>query len=186
MNRLAFALAALSALAVGAVAMAATPNPHVSPTAASGATATLYPTGSPSAGATSSPAAAGKAAAKAAPSPSAKSSWQAQVAPVTVSGTANVQQQADGTGIITLQLTGLVNEQPWTVDVQGGTIERPQENVRIALKTNDEVQRVAPDTIQVHLTKQEMTGFTQAIQSKGVVMFVSDGTRLSAAVFPAQ
>jgi hypothetical protein len=184
MNRLALIGAALAVAVSAAVAMAASPSP--SPSA--GATATPGASASP----TASPVPSGAPTASPAPSPSASAlaaqgqTWSAQVQPVTVTGTATVDQLADGRGTITLQLTGMVDEQAWTVDVDAGTIEMPRERVNIAFRSGDEVQRVAPDSIKIQLTKSEMDAFIKAQKSTGAVIFIGDGTRLSAAVVPAQ
>jgi hypothetical protein len=182
MNRLALIGAALAIPVSAAVAMAASPSP--SPSA--GATATPGASASP----TASPVPSGAPTASPAPSATAQAvqaqTWSAQVQPVTVTGTATVDQLADGRGTITLQLTGMVDEQAWTVDVDAGTIEMPRERVNIAFRSGDEVQRVAPDTIKIQLTKSEMDAFVKAQKSTGAVIFISDGTRLSAAVVPAQ
>ncbi len=174
MNKLAFAGAALAVLMVSAVAFAASPSasPAASPSAS--------PSASP--GATASPTAAPQASA----SPTPATSWTAQVNPVQVTGSATIARQADGTGLLTLQLSGMINEVSWTVDVDAGTLDRPQENVNIAHKAGDDVKRVEPDKIQVRLTAQEMDQFAKALANKGVVIFVSDGTRVSAAVLNAQ
>jgi len=182
MSRLAFIGAALALLVAATVTVAASPSP------------------SPAASPAASPSATAKPAATPAPTPAASPSsstttttqakqgqtWSANVNPVDVTGSATVAQQADGTGVMTLKLTGLVDEAHWTVDIQAGTIEMPSARVRIALKQGDEVTKTAPDTITVKLTKDEMKAFTKAQKSTGVVVFISDGTRLSAATFSAQ
>jgi hypothetical protein len=178
MNRLAFIGAALALLVAATVTVAASPSPSpaASPAATPHATATPAPTpaASPSSGtSTTVPAEQGQ-------------TWSADVNPVDVTGSATVVQQADGTGVMSLKLTGLVNEAHWTVDIQAGTIEMPSARVRIALKQGDEVTKTAPDTITVKLTKDEMKAFAKAQKSTGVVVFISDGTRLSAATFSAQ
>lgn len=166
MNRLAFAGAAMAVLLLAAVAYAASPSaaPYASP------------------GATTAPKAAASPAAKGSPEPS----WTAAVNPVQVTGSATIQAQADGTGLLTLRLSGMVNEAPWTVDVDAGSLDRPLENASIAHKSGDEVKKIQPDTIQVRLTVQEMNQFSQALKANGVVIYVSDGTRLSAAVVAPQ
>jgi len=187
MNRLAFAGAALALLIAATVTVAASPSP--SPSASPGASA--HPTASPTPAASPTPTASPKPAATptptATPAPAKQGqTWTADVKPVNVTGNASVVQQADGSGVMTLKLTGLVDEQSWKVDVQAGTIEMPSERVQIALKQGDEVTKVAPDTITVRLTKDEMKAFTKAQGSTGVVVFVTDGTRLSAATFGNQ
>jgi hypothetical protein len=181
MNRLAFLGAALALLVAATVTVAASPSPSPSaspsatahPAASPTPTASPRPTASPTPSPTSAPAKQGQ-------------TWTADVTPVNVTGTATVVQQADGTGVMTLKLTGLVDEQDWTVDIQAGTIEMPSEHVQIALKQGDDVTKVAPDTITVRLSKDELKAFAKAQQSSGVVVFVSDGTRLSAATFASQ
>lgn len=176
MNKLAFAGAALAVLGSAAVALAASPSSSTDPGAAPGTSAM------PGASAASSPAtrsssSTGQSAAKSLPS------WTAQVAPVDITGSATIDQKADGTGLLTLQLTGMVNEENWTVDFEPGAVQHPNDAVTIALKQGSDVEKVAPDKIQVHLTKAEMDAFTHALNSNpgGVTIFVSDGHRLSAA-----
>ena len=119
----------------------------------------------------------GQSAAKSLPS------WTAKVAPVDITGSVTIDQKADGTGLLTLQLTGMVNEENWTVYVEPGALQHPNDAVTIALKQGSEVTKVAPDKIQVNLTKAEMDALTHALNSNpgGVTVFVSDGHRLSAA-----
>jgi len=160
MNKLAFAGAALAVLGSAAVAMAASPSPSTDASNAAG----LSSSG-------------GQSAAKSLPS------WTAKVAPVDITGSATIDQKADGTGLLTLQLTGMVNEENWTVYVEPGALQHPNDAVTIALKQGSEVTKVAPDKIQVNLTKAEMDALTHALNSNpgGVTVFVSDGHRLSAA-----
>jgi hypothetical protein len=40
------------------------------------------------------------------------------------------------------------------------------------------------DTIQIHLSKTEISAFLAARKASGVVVFISDGSRLSVAKFP--
>lgn len=181
MNRLAFVGAALALLIAATVTVAASPSP--SPSASPSATG--HPTASPTPAASPTPTASPKPTATPAPAKQGQT-WTADVKPVNVTGNATVVQQADGTGVMTLKLTGLVDEQSWKVDVQAGTIEMPSERVQIALKQGDDVTKVAPDTITVRLSKDEMKAFTKAQASTGVVVFVTDGTRLSAATFGNQ
>jgi hypothetical protein len=164
MNKLSVAGATLALLATAGVVMAAGPSP--SPAASSPA---------PSPAATTTPAA------PAAPA----ASWNASLAPVQISGSATVSQLADGKGQLTLTVNGLLNETGWVVTVYQGTLDRPLWRDRIALKQGDDIQVVAPDTIRVLLTKAEMAAFMKAQTSPGVVVFVSNGTRLSAGTFAA-
>jgi hypothetical protein len=180
-NRLAFVGAALALLIAATVTVAASPSP--SPSASPGATA--HPTASPTPAASPTPTATPKPSATPAPVKQGQT-WTADVTPVNVTGNATVVQRADGTGVMTLKLTGLVDEQSWKVDVQAGTIEMPSERVQIALKQGDDVTKIAPDTITVRLSKDEMKAFAKAQGSTGVVVFVTDGTRLSAATFGNQ
>jgi hypothetical protein len=180
MSRFAFIGAALALLAAATVTIAASPSPAPAASPAASPRATAHPTPSPSPAAAPSSGSTTTAPVKGA------QTWSATVNPVDVTGNATVAQQADGTGVMTLQLTGLVNEAHWTVDIQAGTIEMPSARVRIALKQGDEVTKTAPDTVTVKLTKDEMKAFAKAQTSIGVVVFISDGSRLSAATFSSQ
>ena len=113
--------------------------------------------------------------------------WTADVNPVNIQGTATLTKNNDGTGTLVLQLTGMVNEQDWTVDVEPGFIQHPNNSNTIAFKQGSDVTRIAPDKIQVTLKKSEMSDFEHALASNpgGVTVFVSDGHRLSAANIPA-
>ena len=188
MNRFALIGATLAVLACAAVALAASPLPSVSPAAspmaspmASGSplpatsanpspTPTTAPSSSPSAGSSSS----------ATPAPK---TWTADVNPVNIEGTATLVKNSDGTGKLTLKLTGMINQTNWTVDVEPGAVQHPNTANTIALKQGEDVQRIAPDTIAVNLTKTEMQDYQHAISANpgGVTIFVSDGHRLSAA-----
>jgi hypothetical protein len=113
--------------------------------------------------------------------------WTADVNPVSIQGTATLTKNNDGTGTLVLQLTGMVNAQNWTVDVEPGFIQHPNDSNTIAFKSGSDVTRVAPDKIQVTLKKSEMKDFNHALAANpgGVTVFVSDGHRLSAANIPA-
>ena len=168
-------LGAIGALVLGgAVVMAASPSPSPSASPTAHPSATPKPSASP----TASPSA----------STSSKSTgtkiWVANIQPVNVTGRASVHRESNGTGVITLRLTGLVNELPWTVDVDGGTVAIPDELTGIDFMSGNEVDRVGMDTIRVHLTKADMATFIRTQRREGVVIFVSDGTRLSAAQIP--
>jgi hypothetical protein len=95
-----------------------------------------------------------------------------------------VQTPAGG-GTVTLKVTGLLDAEHWSVDIDGGTIARPNENAEVAFKTGADVTRLAMDTVQVNLTKGEMDAFTHAMNHGGVVAQVSDGTRIGYAEFTA-
>jgi hypothetical protein len=194
MNRLALAGATLAVLVCAAVAFAASPSPSSSPLPSGSPSASILPvaSGSPAASPYVAPGASPAASPSASPATSSGSAttssqksqpttWTSDVSPVDISGTATVTKRPDGTGQLTLQLTGMVNEQNWIVDVDPGTIQHPNDGVDIAYKTGNDVMKVAPDKIQVNLTKDEMDAFTKAISNNGVTIFVSDGQRLSAA-----
>ena len=195
MNRFALIGAALAVLVCGAVAIAAAPLPSVSP----GASPLASPMASPGVGTASaaSPSAAPRASSSTAPTSGTGSgsqsaaaqaqTWTADVNPVSIQGSATVTRNADGTGTLVLQLTGMVNEQSWTVDVEPGYVQHPNDANTIALKQGTDVTRIAPDKIQVTLTKIEMQDYDHALSANpgGVTVFVSDGHRLSAANIPA-
>jgi len=109
--------------------------------------------------------------------------WTAPVNPVNIAGAATLTKNSDGTGTLVLQLTGLVNEENWTVDVEPGAVQHPNVANTIAFKQGTDVHKIAPDKIQVMLTKGEMQDFNHALSANpaGVTIFVSDGHRLSAA-----
>ena len=191
MNRFALIGAALAVLVCGAVAIAASPMPYaspgVSPMASPGASP--IPAASPSAASSASPSTSPTAGSGSSSqsAPAQAQTWTADVNPVNIQGTATVTKNADGTGTLVLQLTGMVNEQNWTVDVEPGYVQHPNAANTIALKQGTDVTRIAPDKIQVQLTKSEMQDYDHALSSNpgGVTVFVSDGHRLSAANIPA-
>jgi hypothetical protein len=162
----------------GAVAMAASPSPSPAVSASPRPSATPHASATPRASA--APKASASPASSALSAPSANQ-WQATIQPLNVAGKASVRKLANGIGVIDLRLTGLVNEQPWTVDVDGGTAARPAENMEVAFKAGSDVQRISADTIRIHLSRTEMATFMKAQRKEGVVILVSDGTRLSAA-----
>jgi len=177
MNRFA-ALGAALVLILGAtmVVAAASPAPSTSPTSKPSATtapsATSKPTASPSASPSATPATAGQV-------------FNATVNPLQISGSATVRQLSGGGATVTLTVSGLLDDQPWFVDIDGGTVARPNEGMEIAWKAGSDVMRVDSDTIRVHLTKAEMARFLKAQSTIGVVATVSDGTRVGYAEFHA-
>jgi len=197
MNRFALIGAALAVLVCGAVALAASPLPSASPggstLASPGASAmaspdvSTTPTASPSVSPSASPSLAPTSGSRSQRAASQARTWAADVNPVNIQGTATVTRNADGTGTLLLQLTGMVNEQSWTIDVEPGYVQHPNAANTIAFKQGSEVTRIAPDKIQVTLTKIEMQDYDHALSANpgGVTVFVSDGHRLSAANIPA-
>ncbi len=165
MNKLALVGASLAVLVCATVAVAATPNLSASsPSTVSGSS------GSATAG-----------------QQARSTTWTADVNPVNIKGNATVTKNADGTGLVTLTLTGVINDTTWTVDIEPGSIDHPNSGVTIASKQGSDVKKVAPDQIQVKLTKDEMDAFAHALTANpaGVTIFVSDGHRLSAATVTA-
>jgi hypothetical protein len=174
MRRIAFLGATTAVLFSGAVVLAAA-SPSASPS----------PSSSPRASATSTPSASSatpKAAPKAATT---ATTFSATVQPLQIAGSATVTEQPDGSGTVTLRISGLLDAQRWTVDVDGGTIAMPNEHREIAFKAGVDVTRLAMDTVSVRLSKAEMTAFLSAQKSGGVVAIVSDGTREGYAQFSA-
>jgi predicted RNA methylase len=96
---------------------------------------------------------------------------------------AKVVEAANGTGTVTLHVTGLLDSTLWTVDIDGGNVAHPNENVEIAFKTGADVTPLTMDTVEVHLTKPEMARFMHAQAHGGAVAVVSDGTREGYAEF---
>jgi hypothetical protein len=84
---------------------------------------------------------------------------------------------------VTLRVSGMLDAQRWTVDIDGGTVALPNERIEIAFKAGADVTRLAMDTVRIHLTKTEMAAFVKARKAGGVVAVVSDGTRVGYAEF---
>jgi hypothetical protein len=177
MRRFAFLGAAAAVLFGAAVALAAA-SPSPSPSATAHPSATPRPSASPSASATPAPTATPKPA-------STEQSFSANVQPLQISGSAKVVESSAGTGSVTLRVSGLLDSQRWTVDIDGGTVARPNEAVEIAFKSGADITRLTMDTVRIHLTRTEMTAFLKARTSGGVVAVVSDGMRLGYAEFAA-
>lgn len=191
MRKIAFTLAT-TVLALGAagVTMAASP-------AASGAQATSH-TPSPSPSASTSPAIGGTTSGGSSSSAgstgstgsgassAAAKSWSAAITPLNVTtGTTTVLENANGTGTLTVTLSGLRPDAAWTVDIDAGTIANARETTtaEIAYRSGMGVEKLSSDTFRVHLTVAEMKDFLAARTGKGVVVLVSDGTNRSAATF---
>lgn len=112
-------------------------------------------------------------------------SFTANVQPLQLTGTATVTETAGGSGTVTLKISGLVANQSWSVDIDGGTAALPNERADIAFKAGSQVTRLGSDTVRIQLTKSEMAAFLKARSSGGVVAMVSDGLRVAAAEFTA-
>jgi hypothetical protein len=175
MRRFAFLGGAAAVLLGTAVALAAA-SPSPSPSATAKPSATPHPSASPSPSTTPAPTTIPK-------TTTTEPSFSATVHPLQISGSANVVEASGGTGTVTLRVTGLLDAQRWTVDIDAGTIARPNERVEIAFKTGADVTRLATDTVRIHLTKTEMAAFLKARTSGGVVAEVSDGMRVGYAEF---
>jgi hypothetical protein len=165
-------LGAVAALLLGgAVVMAASPAPSSSPAPASKPSPTSNPGATPapstSPGTTSS----------------APSTQEAVVNPLQITGSATLTKLAGGGGTMTIQATGLLDAQRWSVDIDGGTIARPNEAHEVAFKSGTDVTRLAMDTISIHLTKAEMVRFARYQAATGVVVQVFDGSREGFAAF---
>ncbi len=166
--------AAITLLIAGAT-MAASPSPSATPKPSTSPSPSPSPTApaTSTSGTTTKPAAGGD-------------TWTAAIKPLdTTSGMATFVEHANGTGTLTVTLDGLRADQPWDVDVDGGTVERTIERPadEIAFRSGMGVERVSDDTVRIHLTKTEMRDFLAAKAARGVVVSVSDGTNRAAAEF---
>ena len=180
MRRFAFLGAVTALLFSGAVVLAAaspSPSPTATahPTATSGTSVTPLPSSAPKASASPAPAAA----------TTTEPTFSAQIQPLQIGGSASVAELQGGGATVTLKISGLLDAQRWTVDIDGGTVARPNERVEIAFKSGADVTRQATDTVQIHLTKTEMRAFLTAQKAGGVVAIVSDGMRQGFAEFSA-
>ena len=165
-------LGAVAALLLGgAVVMAASPAPSSSPAATPKPSATTRPSATPAPSATPGPTSA------------AASTQEAVVSPLQITGSATLAKLASGGGTMTIQVTGLLDAQRWWVDIDGGTIARPNEAQEVAFKSGSDVTRLAMDTISIHLTKAEMARFARFQAAGGVVVQVFDGSREGFAAF---
>jgi hypothetical protein len=177
--------AAIAALAFGATAvMAASPSPSYTPSASPSASAkpsakpsaTPAPSASPSASPTTGTSGSSSAA---------TTTWTAQVAPVQITGSVAVHELKSGGGTVTFKLSDLLNETAYSVRIDRGTIAGQFTRDRlIVARFGDDVTHFMNDTIQIHLSKTEMSAFLAARKASGVVVFISDGSRLSVAKFP--
>jgi len=169
-------LGALVVLMVAAsLTVAASPSPSSSPAP------TPAPSPSPTSGsgATTAPSTTSTAPSTTAPK------WSADIHPIhKVWGVADVDQFTDGRGDLHLHLRGLDEKDQWTVSLQGGTIENPNADEQIAFLSGADVVRNGSDLLTVKLDPAQMDAFRKDRASDGVVVFVSDGTRQSAAEFP--
>jgi hypothetical protein len=95
-----------------------------------------------------------------------------------------VHELKSGGGTVTFKLSDILNGTAWSIRLERGTFEGPDARTLIAARSGDAVKHFLRDTISVHLTKTEMTDFRAALKKTGVVVFISDGTRLSVAKFP--
>ena len=184
---------ALALLAAGVV-MAASPPPSPSASAHASATpkpsATPRPSATPKPSATPRPTATPTPSASPSPSPSASHSTtgeaplSAAVQQINIAGMATLTDGSNGTGTLAVKLTGLDPGAVLTVDVDGGTIALPREDARdeIAFRAGPDIDRTT-DSIRIHLTALEMGRFMAARSRVGVVVFVSDGTRIAGAEF---
>jgi hypothetical protein len=177
--------AAIAALAFGATAvMAASPSPSYTPSASPAASAkpsaqpsaTPAPSASPSASPTTGTSGSSSAA---------TTTWTAQVTPVQITGSVAVHELKSGGGTVTFKLSDLLNETAYSVRIDRGTIAGQFTRDRlIVARFGDDVTHFMNDTIQIHLSKTEMSAFLAARKASGVVVFISDGSRLSVAKFP--
>ena len=178
MRQIATVTGAVAVLFSGAVVLAAA-SPSAAPSASARPSATPHPSASPAASATPKPTATPK------PAASGEPSFTSTVRPLQIAGSAKVAELSNGDGTVTLHVSGLLDAQRWTVDIDGGTVARPNERVEIAFKSGADITRLTMDTVRIHLTKTEMHAFLNARKAGGVVAVVSDGSRLGYAEFSA-
>jgi len=117
------------------------------------------------------------------PSSSTEQTFSATVHPLQIAGSAQVTETSAGGGTVVPRVSGLLDAVHWTVDIDGGTVARPNEGVEIAFKTGADLTRLAMDTVRISLTRTEMAAFLKAEKSGGVVAVVSDGVRIGYAQF---
>jgi hypothetical protein len=180
MRRFAAIGAGMALLFSGAIVLAAA-SPSASPASSPKPSASPRASAAPAASAAPTPAA--SAAPSSGTTASGATSFSATVRPLQIGGSAKVTEAKSGTGTVTLRVTGLLDAQRWTVDIDGGTIALPNERVEIAFKTGADVTRLTVDTVRIHLTKTEMAAFVKAQKAGGVVAIVSDGLRVGYAEF---
>jgi hypothetical protein len=171
--------AAAISLVVAGATIAASPSPTPLPSAKPTTPApSATPSSPPTTSGTSSNAQGASGAA----------TWTAAIKPIdTTSGMATFVKHANGTGTLTLTLHGLRPDQPWSVDVDGGTAAQPIERAadEIAFRSGMGVAKVSSDTVRIQLTRAEMRDFVAAQAAKGVDVIVSDGANRAEAVLPA-
>ena len=184
MRQIATVTGAVAVLFSGAVVLAAA-SPSAAPSASARPSATPHPSASPAASATPKPTVTPKPTATPKPAASSEPSFTSTVRPLQIAGSAKVAELSNGDGTVTLHVSGLLDAQRWTVDIDGGTVARPNERVEIAFKSGADITRLTMDTVRIHLTKTEMHAFLNARKSGGVVAVVSDGSRLGYAEFSA-
>jgi hypothetical protein len=179
--------AAIAALAFGATAvMAASPSPSYTPSASPTASAkpSAKPSATPAPSASPSPSASPTTGTSGSSS-AATTTWTAQVTPVQITGSVAVHELKSGGGTVTFKLSDLLNETAYSVRIDRGTIAGQFTRDRlIVARFGDDVTHFMNDAIQIHLSKTEMSGFLAARKASGVVVFISDGSRLSVAKFP--
>jgi hypothetical protein len=184
MRQIAVLTGAAAVLFSGAIVLAAA-SPSPAPSASARPPATPHPSASPRPSA--SPTASPSPKLSASPTPAAPSepTFKARVQPLQISGAASVVEAKDGTGAVTLRVSGMLDAQRWTVDIDGGTGALPNERIEIAFKAGADITRLTMDTVRIHLTRTEMHAFLNARKAGGVVAVVSDGTRVGYAEFSA-
>lgn len=166
------ARASLGAGAGASAVPSATTQPSTSPSIAPGS--------SPAPSTSPAPGGGGGTTSGKAPT-AAQPTFRAQFRPLQVTGSATVAKKANGHGLVTLRLSGLLDELPWSVRIEAWRQDSALGRNVIAQKRGDDVVRVSKDVLRVRLTKAEMKAFLMAQKSKGVVIYVSDGSRISVA-----
>ena len=195
MRRIAPPVAVLALMVSGAAVMAAT-TPSPSPSASAHPSATPHASASPSA--TPKPTAQPTATPSPSPSPSPSSSpttsptttgngtrtaFTGSVTPLVLGGSARIEVGKDGRGLVLMKLTGLVDDETWSVDIDGGTVAVPNENAEIAERAGTRVTRLGTDGLRIVLSKAEVAALMHAAKHGGAVAVISDGTREASVEF---
>jgi hypothetical protein len=94
-----------------------------------------------------------------------------------------VTKNANGTGTLTVHLTGLRADRAWAVDIDGGKTTTSRETAEIAFRSGFGAEAVSSRTFTIHLTKAQMEAYLDTAASSGIVLRLRDAADASAAMF---
>jgi hypothetical protein len=119
-------------------------------------------------------------------SSSSATTFTATITPLhAVNGTATVVKNANGSGTVTLKLSGLRADTTWTADIDGQATKTDTlaDHRQLRFASGVTADKVSSDTLRIQLTAEQMSWFLRERAASGVAITVTDGSSQATASF---